>query len=260
MTTNETKKIELILKCIEHLGFASQENLKGYDSEMLELKLLHLSQVIGLTMKKVADLYEIEKLESEERREVQKIEDEIIKEKYPISWDEVDERREKAKKKTLDALTKPLSEGAKKKYEAAHMKSGKAPPKDKKTGFTEKRFKQIHIYRQMIKEIDAEAHPSQLGKVLEIMEYFEHVRKYRGTIKKTLKQLKLGSNKYYTWKKRLESGFKYNPKKSKKYISCVACKTTETPQWRKYKDGIYCNACGIKKYRKGLKKKNRGKK
>ena len=65
----------------------------------------------------------------------------------------------------------------------------------------------------MIKEIDAEAHPSQLGKVIEIMEYFEHVRKYRGTIKKTLKQLKLSSNKYYTWKKRLESGIQIQPKK-----------------------------------------------
>ena len=40
------------------------------------------------------------------------LKDEIIKEKYPISWDEVDERREKAKKKTLDEKVKELeSEG-----------------------------------------------------------------------------------------------------------------------------------------------------
>jgi len=257
--TNEKEKIETLLKCFEHLSYATQENLIGYDSEWLELKLVHLTHHIKLSMNKVKDLYDIEQIDIEQKREVRKIEDDIIEENlkrvekgYDVSWDEVDKRRELAKKKTLETLTKPLSKKAKDKYVGTHTKSGKAPQ--------QKKFKQIHIYKQMIKEIDAEAHASQLGKVIEIMEYFEHVRKYQGSIKKTLKRMKLSSKKYYTWKKRLESGFQYNPTKSKKYISCVKCETVETPQWRKYEDGIYCNACGIQKYRKGLKKQNRGEK
>jgi hypothetical protein len=268
---NEREKIRILLKCFNTIQHGANENLSGYDSEWLELKLIHFKDHINLSMEKVTDLYHLEQIDNEEKKEVRKIEEDLLKEtylenlkkaekKYPISWEEIDKDREEAKKKTLETLTKPLSKEAKKKYVGTHTKAGKAPPKGKTIGFTEKKFKEIHHYRKLIKEVDAEAHPSQLGKVVEIMEYFEHVRKYRGSVRNTLKQLKLGSKKYYTWKKRLESGFKYNPKKSKKYISCVACEAIETPQWRKYEDGIYCNACGIKKYRKGLKKKNRGKK
>ena len=255
----EQEKIKVLLKCFDAIAHTTRENLDGYDSEWLEMKLVHLNGYIVLTMEKITDIYEAEMAE---KREVRKIEEEIIesnlkkaKDKYPISWDEVDEEREKAKKKTLETLTKPLSKEAKKKYVGTHSKAGKAPSR-----FQEKKFKQIQYYRKLIKEIGEGTHPSQLGKIIEIMEYFEHLKKYQGTVEKTLKQLTLSPHKFYKWKKRLESGFKYNPKKSKKYIFCVACEATETPQWRKYDDGIYCNACGIKKYRRGLKKKNTGKK
>ena len=68
-------------------------------------------------------------------------------------------------------------------------------------------------------------------------------------VKDALKKIGISHSRYYRWRN-LEG----------LSIKCIECGTGKTPQWRQYQDGIYCNACGIKKYRKGLKKKNRGKK
>jgi hypothetical protein len=175
--------------------------------------------------------------------EVQKIEDEIIKEKYPISWDEVDERREKvnrerAKKKTLNTLTKSLSKGAKEKYEATHMKSGKAP-KGK-----------LNLWNRVLQNSKKRENELNDEEKHEIVAYIQKLKTNRKMkIKDALKKIGLDSWKYYRWRK-----------KEGLVVKCKQCKTSNTPQWRQYKDGMYCNACGIKKYRKGLKKKNRGKK
>ena len=126
----EQEKIKVLLKCFDAIAHTTRENLDGYDSEWLEMKLVHLNGYIVLTMEKITDIYEAEMAE---KREVRKIEEEIIesnlkkaKDKYPISWDEVDEEREKAKKKTLETLTKPLSKEAKKKYVGTHSKAGQS--------------------------------------------------------------------------------------------------------------------------------------
>jgi hypothetical protein len=228
----ERKRTEILLKCFDHLRFASQENLTGYDSEMLELKLMHMAQVIALSMDKLEDQYAIA---YEERKEVKKIEKEIIRSQE----DKKKREREEAKKKTLETLTKPLSEEAKIKYIiGTHTKAGKAPTK--KTTLWNRVYRNC---KKPEKELnDEEKH--------EIVVYVQNLHKNRKMkVGDALRKIGLDSWKYYKWRK--NEGL---------VLKCKQCKTSKTPQWRQYKDGIYCNACGIKKYRKSLKKKNRGKK
>lgn len=256
----EQEKIKVLLKCYDAIAHTTRENLDGYDSEWLEMKLVHLNAYIALTMEKITDIYEVEQTELAEKREIRKIEEEIIesnlknaKDEYPISWDEVDKEREKAKKKTLETLTKPLSKEAKKKYVGTHSKAGKAPNtamtsakrrvKNPVMGKNSLWNRVRHYAKKPEKDVtDKEKH--------EVVAYVETLKvNKKMMVKDALKKIGISHSRYYRWRN-LEG----------LSIKCIECGTGKTPQWRQYQDGIYCNACGIKKYRKGLKKKNRGKK
>ena len=241
----EQEKIKVLLKCFDAIAHTTRENLDGYDSEWLEMKLVHLNGYIALTMEKITDIYEVEQTELAEKREIRKIEEEIIesnlkkaKDEYPISWDEVDKEREKAKKQTLETLTKPLSKEAKKKYVGTHSKAGKAP-KRKLSLWN----RVLQNSRKPEKEVtDEEKH--------EIVAYVQKLHKNKKMkVGAALTKIGLDSWKYYRWRK--NEGLQ---------MKCKQCKTSQTPQWRQYADGIYCNACGIRKYRKAMKKAGKGKK
>lgn len=257
---NEREKIRILLKCFNAIQHGANEDLSGYDSEWLELKLLHLTQHIKLSMSKVTDLYDLEQIEIEQKKEVRKLEDEIIEENlkraekgYDVSWAEVDKRREQAKKKTLETLTKPLSKKAKKKYVGTHTKAGKAP----NTAMTsaKKRVKNPAMgkhslwnrVRHCARKPEEDVTDKEKHEVIAYVETLKVNRKMK--VKDALEKIGISHSRYYRWRN-LEG----------LTIKCKECGTGKTPQWRQYQDGIYCNACGIKKYRKGLKKQNRGKK
>ena len=189
----EQEKIKVLLKCFDAIAHTTRENLDGYDSEWLETKLMHIGDYITLSMEKITDIYEVEQTEIAEKREIRKIEDDIIEDSlkraedgYEISWEEVDRRREQAKAKAYNTLTKPLSKDAKKRY-TGHSKSGKAPT-----------TKQVSYYRNLAKNIKVKPTKKDMKKVKEIYEYITLLRRHMN-LNVALKKLKMSTRKYYSW-------------------------------------------------------------
>lgn len=201
---NEQEKIKVLLKCFDAIGHTTRENLDGYDSEWLETKLMHIRDYIILSMEKITDIYQAEQTEMAEQREVRKIEDEIIEESlkraeegYDVSWDEVDRRREQAKKKAYETLTKPLSKKAKKRY-SGHSKSGKSPRIKMK-----KKTKPVSYYRNLAKNIKVKPSKKDAKNVKEIYEYISSLRRHM-TLTVALTKLKMSNRKYYSWFKHMK--------------------------------------------------------
>ena len=209
----EQEKIKVLLKCFDAIAHTTRENLDGYDSEWLETKLMHIRDYITLSMEKLTDIYEVEQTELAEKREVRKIEEEILEEnlnkvdeEYSISWDEIDKQREEARKKAYKTLTKPLSKKAKKRY-AGHSKSGKAPKigsvANNVSSKRKLKTKDVSYYRNLAKTIKVKPLKKDMKKVKEIYEYITLLRRHM-ILNVALKKLKMSTRKYYSWFKALK--------------------------------------------------------